>query len=96
MERRLAKLEAGFGNGDPCGPLALIAPNSWSDADRAAWERAQILHDENVESELLERYAGHAVRPCRHTPRHILVIKFRRRRTSKMPTKRPAPRGGSG
>jgi len=74
VERRLAKLEAGFGNGDPCGPLALIAPNSWSDTDRAAWETAQILPDEEVEGALIEKYAGHPVQPCRHARRHILVI----------------------
>ena len=74
MERRLDRIERSFGGGDACGPLALIAPNSWSDADRAAWERAQILHDEDVESALIEKYAGHAVRPCRHARQHILVI----------------------
>jgi hypothetical protein len=74
MERCLAKLEAGFGGGDACGPLALIAPNSRSDADRAAWERAQILHDEDAEGALIEKYAGHAVRPCRHARRHFTVI----------------------
>jgi hypothetical protein len=74
MERRLARLEAGFGGGDPCGPLALIASNSWSDADRTAWTTAQIRHDDDVESALLEKYAGHAVRPCRHTPPHFVVI----------------------
>jgi hypothetical protein len=73
MERRLAKLEAGFG-GETCGPLALIAPNSWSDADRELWERAQILHDEDVESALIEKYAGHPVRPCRCARRHFTVI----------------------
>jgi hypothetical protein len=74
MERRLAKLEAGFGCGDSCGPLALIAPNSWSHADRELWERAQILHDEDAESTLIEKYAGHPVRPCRCARRHFTVI----------------------
>ena len=74
MESRLRRIERGLGGGDDCGPLALIAPNSWSDADQAAWERAQILDDEEVESALIEKYAGHAVRPCRHARRHILVI----------------------
>jgi hypothetical protein len=74
MERRLAKLEAGFDGADSCGPLALIASNSWAAVDRAAWATAQILHDEDVESALIEKYAGHPVRPCRHARRHILVI----------------------
>jgi hypothetical protein len=74
MELRLRRIERSFGGGDDCGPLELIAPNSWSDADRAAWERAQILHDEDAEGALIERYAGHAVRPCRHARQHILVI----------------------
>jgi len=74
MERRLDRLSRASGGGDACGPLALIAPNSWSDADRAAWETAQILHDEDGEGALIEKYAGHPVRPCRHARRHILVI----------------------
>jgi hypothetical protein len=74
VERRVRILEQRLGGGDTCGPLALIASNSWSDADRAAWATAQILHDEDVESALIEKYAGHAVRPCRHVRQHILVI----------------------
>jgi hypothetical protein len=75
MERRLDRIERGLGGrDDACGPLALIAPNSWSDADRAAWERAQIVHDEDVESALIEKYAGHPVRPCRHARRHFTII----------------------
>jgi hypothetical protein len=74
VESRLQRIERGLGGGDDCGPLALIAPNSWSDADREAWERAQILHDEEVEGALIEKYAGHAVRPCRHARQHFNVI----------------------
>jgi hypothetical protein len=74
MNRRLDRIERSFGGGDDCGPLALIAPNSWSDADRAAWERTQIVHDEDVESALIEKYAGHPVRPCRHARQHFNVI----------------------
>jgi hypothetical protein len=65
MERRLDRLSRAFGGGDDCGPLALIAPNSWSDADQAAGERAQIRHDEDAEGALIEKYAGYSVRPCR-------------------------------
>jgi hypothetical protein len=74
MESRLRRIERSFGGGDECGPLALIAPNSWSDADREGWERAQILQDEDAESALIERYAGHAVRPCRCARQHFNVI----------------------
>jgi hypothetical protein len=74
MDRRLDRIERSFGGGGDCGPLALIAPNSWSDADRAAWERAQMLHDEDAEGALIERYAGHAVRPCRHARQHFTII----------------------
>jgi hypothetical protein len=75
MESRLRRIERGLGGGsDSCGPLALIAPNSWSDADRELWECAKILHDEDVESGLIEKYAGHAVRPCRCARQHFTVI----------------------
>jgi hypothetical protein len=74
MERRLAKLEADFGGGDVCGPLALIASNTWSNQDQDAWARSKILHDQELHDALAAKYAGHAVRPCRHARRHILVI----------------------
>jgi hypothetical protein len=74
MERRLDRLSRAFGASESCGPIVLVAPNSWTDADRDAWERAQILHDEDAEGALIERYAGHPVRPCRCPRRHFNVI----------------------
>ena len=74
MESRLRRIEQRFGGRDDCGPLALIASNAWSDADRDAWEIARIRHDEDVESALIEKYAGHAVRPCRCARQHFTVI----------------------
>jgi hypothetical protein len=41
---------------------------------RRSWERAQILRDEDAEGALIERYAGHAVRPCRCARQHFNVI----------------------
>jgi hypothetical protein len=75
MERRLDRLEARLGGGgEDCGQLAIIAPNSWADADRASWERAQILQDDDVEDALIARYSGQQVRPCRCARQHINVI----------------------
>ena len=66
MERRLDRLEQRLGgSGEDCGQLAIIAPNSWSDADREAWERAEILHDATTHDDLIEKYSGHRPRPCR-------------------------------
>jgi hypothetical protein len=37
MERRVRTLEQRIGSADDiCGRLVIVAPNSWSDADRAA------------------------------------------------------------
>jgi hypothetical protein len=74
MERRIQRVESKLGGGDDCGPLTIIAPNSWSDADRAAWEAAEIRHGADAEDALIERYAGHPVRPCRAHRPHCNVI----------------------
>ena len=74
MERRLDRLSRAFGADDDCGPLALITPNSWSDADRAAWERAEILHDDTTRADLIERYSGTGPRPCHAARPHITTV----------------------
>jgi hypothetical protein len=75
MERRVRALEQRIGRADDaCGPLAIIAPNSWSDADRAAWERAEILHDGTTHDDLIEKYSGHRPQPCRGHRPHITVL----------------------
>jgi hypothetical protein len=67
MERRISNLEQRLGGGDDDdgSPLVIIAPNAWSDADRDAWERADILHDEDLSADLIEIHSGVRPRPCR-------------------------------
>ena len=74
MERRLDRVSRAFGGADDCGPLAIIAPNSWSDADRAAWQRAGILPDDTTRADLIEKYTGHRPRPCHAHRPHITVV----------------------
>jgi hypothetical protein len=63
MERRVSALEQRFGPTPDPGRLVIIAPNSWADQDRDAWERAEILHDADAKDELIEKYTG--IRPTR-------------------------------
>ena len=74
MDRRIDRLSRAFGGRDDCGPLAIIAPNSWSDADRDAWERAQILNDETTRDDLIEKYTGQRPRPCHAARPHINIV----------------------
>ncbi len=74
MDRRIDRLSRAFSAGDDCGPLVIIAPNSWSDADRDAWERAAILHDEETRDSLIEKYTGQRPRPCRAPRPHINIV----------------------
>ena len=75
MERRLSKLEQCIGsNDDAYCRLVIVAPNSWSDADRAAWERAEILHDGALHDDLIETYSGVRPQPCRGHRPHINIM----------------------
>ena len=74
MERRLGRLSRVLGGDDDCGPLAIIAPNSWSDADRDAWQWAEILHEADLRDDLIEKYTGQRPRPCRAARPHINVV----------------------
>jgi hypothetical protein len=75
MESRLRRIERSFGGRDDCGPLVVICPNAWSDVDRDLWERSEILHDDTLHDDLIERYTGHRPRPCRaHCPHVNLIV----------------------
>ena len=64
---RIRRMEDHFGmpsDGEgECGPIPIFAPNSWSDEDRDLWERASILHDQELHDDLIERNTG--IRPSR-------------------------------
>jgi hypothetical protein len=70
LNGRIDRLERHYGGDDP-GRMVMIAPNAWPDADRDAWEAADIRHDGDAHDELIERHSG--VRPVRH-PRHVNII----------------------
>jgi hypothetical protein len=75
MERRVRALEQRIGSADDvCGPLAIIAPNSWSDEDREAWERRDILHDQDLHDDLIEKYSGIRPQLCRGDRPQITVL----------------------
>jgi hypothetical protein len=75
MDRRVRNLEQRFGSSeDDCGRLAIIAPNSWSDADRELWQRGEILHEADSHDDLIEKYTGHRPRSCRRHRVHINVV----------------------
>jgi hypothetical protein len=71
VERRLSALEQRLGPAPDLGRLVVIAPNAWSDADRDAWERSRILHDQELHDDLIEKHTGY--RP-RHRPGVIEVM----------------------
>jgi hypothetical protein len=72
VERRISALEQRCGPRPDPGRLAIIAPNCWSDDDRDAWERAEILHDQDLHDDLIEKYTGH--RPGRRPGMVNVVI----------------------
>jgi hypothetical protein len=72
MERRVGRLEARLGPRPDPGRLVLISPNSWSDRDRDAWERAEILHDTDRQDDLIEANSG--IRPTRRPGRGAVVV----------------------
>lgn len=59
MERRISALERRCIPTPDLGRLAIVAPNSWSDADRELWQRCEILHDQDLHDDLIEKYTGH-------------------------------------
>ena len=63
MERRVRMLERRLGLTPDAGRLGIVAPNAWSDRDRDAWERAEILHDTAAQDDLIEANSG--IRPVR-------------------------------
>jgi hypothetical protein len=71
MEKRLTRLESMLGRDDDGGQLALTSSNAWSDEDQALWQKSQILHDQDLHDDLIEKYTGH--RPCRR-PGLVSVI----------------------
>ncbi len=58
MERRLTTLEQRLGPTPDPGRLVTVSPNSWSDADRDAWQRAEVLRDVDGKDDLIERNTG--------------------------------------
>jgi|SRR5215213_6301794 len=72
VERRVKMLEQRLGLTADIGRLVLVTPNSWGDADRDAWERAEILRDTTVKDDLVEKYSG--IRPTRCPGRVSVVI----------------------
>jgi hypothetical protein len=71
MDKRLSRLEQRLGPTPAVGRLVFITPNSWSDADRESWERAEILPDTTVKDDLIEKHTG--IRPTRR-PGVISII----------------------
>ena len=70
---RITKVEQRFADaGDDCGPLTIIAPNSWSDADRATWEQGELVPDAERDGDLIEKYHGQRPRPCSRG--HFVII----------------------
>ena len=72
MEKRINALEQRFSPAPDPGRLVLISPNSWDDADRDAWERAEILHDTDAKDDLVQKHTGD--RPVRRPGRVSVVV----------------------
>jgi len=72
MERRISALEQRCIPTPDLGRLAIICPNAWSDQDRELWQRSEILHDQDLHDDLVEKYSGH--RPGRRPGVDNVVI----------------------
>lgn len=71
---RIRRLEDEFGRAGEdsvCGKMVVLAPNAWPDADREAWEHAEILHDHE---DLIARNTGVRPQRCRQHVRSVIVL----------------------